>query len=73
MELFATIAHWEGDDKVTLYDKTQGPKSTQFTVSRTFGIPDKNVRVIAENVGGAFGSGLRSWANVPAACIAAKN
>lgn len=72
MELFATIAHWEGDDKVTLYDKTQGPKSTQFTVSRTFGIPDKNVRVIAENVGGAFGSGLRSWANVPAACIAAK-
>ena len=72
MELFATIAHWEGEDKVTLYDKTQGPKSTQFTVSRTFGIPDKNVRVIAENVGGAFGSGLRSWANVPAACIAAK-
>ena len=72
MELFATIAHWEGEDKVTLYDKTQGPKSTQFTVSRTFGIPDKNVKVIAENVGGAFGSALRSWANVPAACIAAK-
>jgi len=30
------------------------------------------VRVIAENVGGGFGSGLRSWSNVPAACIAAK-
>ena len=30
------------------------------------------VRVIAENVGGGFGSGLRSWANVPAAVIAAK-
>lgn len=72
MELFATIAHWEAEDKVTLYDKTQGPKSTQFTVSKTFGIPDKNVRVIAENIGGGFGSGLRSWANVPAACIAAK-
>ena len=72
MELFATIAYWETEDKVTLYDKTQGPKSTQFTVSRTFGISDKNVRVIAENVGGAFGSALRSWANVPAACIAAK-
>jgi len=72
MELFATIAYWETEDKVILYDKTQGPKSTQFTVSRTFGISDKNVRVIAENVGGAFGSALRSWANVPAACIAAK-
>ena len=72
MELFATIAHWEGEDKVTLYDKTQGPKSTQSTVARTFGLPDKNVRVIAENVGGGFGSGLRSWPHVAAACIAAK-
>ena len=72
MELFATIAYWEGDDKITLYDKTQGPKSTQSTVSRTFGLVDKNVRVIAENVGGGFGSGLRSWPHVAAACIAAK-
>jgi len=72
MELFATIAHWEGEDKITLYDKTQGPKSTQSTVAKTFGLPDKNVRVIAENVGGGFGSGLRSWQHVAAACIAAK-
>jgi len=72
MELFATIAYWEGDDKITLYDKTQGPKSTQSTVARTFGLVDKNVRVIAENVGGGFGSGLRSWPHVAAACIAAK-
>ena len=72
MELFATIAYWEGEDKLTLYDKTQGPKSTQSTMARTFGLVDKNVRVIAENVGGGFGSGLRSWPHVPAACIAAK-
>lgn len=72
MEMHATIAHWEAEDKITLYDKTQGPKSTQSTVARTFGLPEKNVRVIAENVGGGFGSGLRSWSNLPAACIAAK-
>ncbi|MCE2844990.1 MAG: xanthine dehydrogenase family protein molybdopterin-binding subunit [Sediminibacterium sp.] len=72
MEMHATIAYWEGEDKITLYDKTQGPKSTQSTVARTFGLQEKNVRVIAENVGGGFGSGLRSWANVPAACIASK-
>ena len=71
-ELQATIAYWEAEDKLLLYDKTQGPKSTQGTVARTFGLPEKNVRVIAENVGGAFGSSLRSWSNVPAACIAAK-
>ena len=72
MEMHATIAFWEGEDKVTLYDKTQGPKSTQSTIARTFGLLDKNVRVITENVGGGFGSGLRSWANVPAAVIASK-
>jgi xanthine dehydrogenase YagR molybdenum-binding subunit len=72
MELQATIAYWEAEDKLLLYDKTQGPKSTQGAVARTFGLPEKNVRVIAENVGGAFGSSLRSWSNVPAACIAAK-
>jgi len=72
MEMHATIAYWEGEDKITVYDKTQGPKSTQSTIARTFGLPEKNVRVIAENVGGGFGSGLRSWSNVPAACIAAK-
>ncbi len=72
MELQATIAYWEAEDKLLLYDKTQGPKSTQGLMARTFGLPEKNVRVIAENVGGAFGSSLRSWSNVPAACIAAK-
>jgi xanthine dehydrogenase YagR molybdenum-binding subunit len=72
MELHSTVAIWEGDDKLTVYDKNQGPRNTQVTLARTFGLPEKNVRVITENVGGAFGSGLRTWANTPAACIAAK-
>ncbi|NDF99630.1 MAG: xanthine dehydrogenase family protein molybdopterin-binding subunit, partial [Chitinophagia bacterium] len=72
MELQATIAVWEGDDKLTVYDKTQGPKSMQGTLARLFAIPDKNVRVIVNYVGGAFGNALRGWHNVPAACIAAK-
>ncbi len=72
MELHATIAVWEGDDKLTVYDKTQGPKSVQRDLAQNFGLDEKNVRVIAEYVGGAFGSALRSWPHVPAACIAAK-
>lgn len=72
MEMHATIAVWDGDDKLTVYDKTQGPKSTQAALAGNFGLDPKNVRVITEYVGGAFGSGLRSWPNVPAACIAAK-
>ncbi|MBC7873573.1 MAG: xanthine dehydrogenase family protein molybdopterin-binding subunit [Ferruginibacter sp.] len=72
MELHATIAVWEGDDKLTVYDKSQGPKNTQGELAKNFGLDEKNVRVITEYVGGAFGSALRSWPHVPAACIAAK-
>ena len=72
MEMHSSIAVWEGDDKLTVYDKTQNPKRTQSAIASAFGISDKNVRVITEFVGGAFGSGLRSWLNLPAACIAAK-
>ena len=72
MEMHSSIAVWDADDKLTVYDKTQGPKRTQSAIASAFGIAEKNVRVITEFVGGAFGSGLRSWLNLPAACIAAK-
>ena len=72
MELHASIAVWDGDDKLTVYDKSQGPKNVQRDLANNFGLDEKNVRVVTEYVGGAFGSGLRSWPHVPAACIAAK-
>jgi len=72
MELHATIAAWDGDDKLTVYDKSQGPKGTQRDLAKNFGLDEKNVRVVTEYVGGAFGSALRSWPHVPAAVIAAK-
>ncbi|MBL7744820.1 MAG: xanthine dehydrogenase family protein molybdopterin-binding subunit [Chitinophagaceae bacterium] len=72
IEMHATIAVWDGEDKLTVYDKSQGPKGTQSDLARNFGLEEKNVRVITEYVGGAFGSSLRSWPHVPAACIAAK-
>ena len=40
--MHANIAIWECDYKLTVYDKSQGPKSTQSTISRTFGVPEKN-------------------------------
>jgi xanthine dehydrogenase YagR molybdenum-binding subunit len=72
MEMHATIAVWDGDDKLTVYNKTQGPKGVQSNLAKNFNLDEKNVRVVAEYVGGAFGSALRSWPNVSAACIAAK-
>jgi len=72
MEMHATIAVWDATGKLTVYDKSQGPKAVQSALAKNFGLEEKNVRVITEYVGGAFGSALRSWPNVPAACIAAK-
>jgi xanthine dehydrogenase YagR molybdenum-binding subunit len=72
MELHATIAVWDGDDKLTVYDKSQGPKGVQSNLAKNFALDEKNVRVVTEYVGGAFGSALRSWPHVVAACIAAK-
>lgn len=72
MEMHATIAVWENDKKLTVYDKSQGPKYTQSHLAKMFGLEEANVKVITEFVGGAFGNALRSWPHVHAAVIAAK-
>ena len=72
MELQAITAHWEADDRLTIYDKVQGTKMTQKTFAKEWGIPEQNVKVIATFVGGAFGNGLHSWPHESAAIIAAK-
>ena len=72
MELHATIAIWEGDDKVTVYEKTQGVKSAQRSIMNAFKLKEENVRVYAPFVGGGFGSALRTWPHAIAALIGAK-
>ncbi|MCW3116210.1 MAG: xanthine dehydrogenase YagR molybdenum-binding subunit [Chitinophagaceae bacterium] len=72
MELHAIIAVWEAEDKITVYDKTQGPKDTQQSIMQAFNLPEKNVQVVTEYVGGAFGSALRTWPHEIAAMLAAK-
>ena len=72
MELQAITAHWEADDRLTIYDKVQGTKTTQKTFAKEWNIPEQNVKVIATFVGGAFGNGLHSWPHESAAIIAAK-
>ncbi|MCB9056699.1 MAG: xanthine dehydrogenase family protein molybdopterin-binding subunit [Chitinophagales bacterium] len=72
IEPHATVAVWEKNDKLVVYDKTQGPKSTQGDLALLFGLKRENIQVITEFVGGAFGCALRTWPHTPAACIAAK-
>ncbi len=72
MELHATVAHWEGPDNVTVWEKTQGPVSAQQSIAAAFKLEPKNVRVIAQYIGGGFGAALRTWPHAIAAVMAAK-
>ncbi|MEA1850626.1 xanthine dehydrogenase family protein molybdopterin-binding subunit [Chryseobacterium sp. MHB01] len=72
MEMHATIAHWTGNDSLRLYDKNQGVNNVQKTFAKLFELPEKNIEVFSEFVGGGFGSGLRVWPHVLASVMAAK-
>lgn len=71
MEPHATVAVWEGSDKLTLYDATQGVVLTGAIAAYFLGLEKDNVRVVAPFVGGGFGSkGL--WLHTLLVSMAAK-
>ncbi|OBB77082.1 xanthine dehydrogenase family protein molybdopterin-binding subunit [Mycobacterium sp. 852014-52144_SCH5372336] len=55
MEPHACIALWD-NDTLTLWDSTQGVHVVRKEMATTFGLDPEQVRVIAKNVGGGFGS-----------------
>jgi len=59
MEMFGSTCVYEGDGKLTIYDKTQGSQNAQGYVTSVFGLGSDDVRLVNHYVGGAFGSGLR--------------
>lgn len=71
MELYASTVTWNGDGKLTVYDKTQGVQNVQRYVCNIFNLKSEDVRVISPFVGGAFGSGLRPQYQVVLASLAA--
>ena len=71
MELFASTAIWDGDGKLTVYDKTQGVQNVQRYLCSVFGKKPDEVRVMSPFVGGAFGLGLRPQYQVVLAMLGA--
>jgi xanthine dehydrogenase YagR molybdenum-binding subunit len=71
MEPFAATAIWEGDGRITVFDKTQGPQNCRNFVAGVFEMPRDKVRVLSPYVGGGFGSGLRPQYELPLAVLAA--
>jgi xanthine dehydrogenase YagR molybdenum-binding subunit len=72
IEAHATIAVWQGSDRLTLYDANQGSHSISDDVAGAFGLEGDQVRVISPYVGGAFGSKNFTHAHVLLAALAAK-
>jgi carbon-monoxide dehydrogenase large subunit len=58
MEPRAVVSAWDGD-LVTLWSATQIPHVLRFALAAFFGIPEQDIRVIAPDVGGGFGSKLQ--------------
>jgi xanthine dehydrogenase YagR molybdenum-binding subunit len=71
MEPHATTAIWEGD-KLTVYDSTQYTFGVRKSLADGFDIPEENVRVICNFIGGAFGCKGNMWSHVPLAALAAR-
>lgn len=72
MEPHGLTVVWEGDDKITVYEKTQSLQATQQAVMQLFDLKEENVRVITKFVGGAFGSAFNTWPHSVAALIGAR-
>jgi xanthine dehydrogenase YagR molybdenum-binding subunit len=72
METYASTVMWEGDGKLTVYDKTQGVQNVQRYLCNVFDMKPDEVRVMSQFVGGAFGSGLRPQYQVVLAVLAAR-
>jgi xanthine dehydrogenase YagR molybdenum-binding subunit len=72
MEPHATVAMWEADDKLMLYDATQGVKGVQGVSSFFFNLKSENVKVLSPYVGGGFGCKGGQWAHILLTAMAAK-
>ncbi|GAB2495691.1 xanthine dehydrogenase family protein molybdopterin-binding subunit [Nocardiopsis aegyptia] len=71
LEPHAALARWDGGD-LLLYYSDQGPYTTAEMLAPLLGIPRERVRVVAEHIGGGFGSKFVPRALPVAAALAAR-
>jgi xanthine dehydrogenase YagR molybdenum-binding subunit len=72
MEPHASIAVWQGNDRLTVYDATQGIFGVRKKIASVFGLPPENVRVISHYVGGGFGCKGSPWSHISLCALAAR-
>ncbi|KQO54035.1 MULTISPECIES: xanthine dehydrogenase family protein molybdopterin-binding subunit [unclassified Methylobacterium] len=72
MEPHASTVVWEGDGRITVYDKIQGVSNSQGYIAGVFGMDKDKVRVLNPYLGGGFGLGLRPQYQLFLAVMAAR-
>ncbi len=71
MEMHASTVIWEGDGRLTIYDKTQGAQNSRMYLAHALKLRKHDVRILCPYVGGAFGSALRPGYQLMLAAMAA--
>ncbi len=72
IEPHATVAWWDEDGALTVYDTTQSVFRCKQALAQVFGIDGSKVRTIAAYVGGGFGGKAGLWSHTPLCAAAAK-
>jgi 4-hydroxybenzoyl-CoA reductase alpha subunit len=55
MENYATVAHWDLNNKLTVWSSTQVPHYLHREMAKVFDLPKAHIRIVAPPVGGGFG------------------
>src|SRR5438067_1015981 len=72
MEPHATLAVWDADGTLTLYETTQHIFGTKELVSIVLGRPAEKINVVSQFLGGGFGGKAYVWPHTLLAALAAK-
>jgi xanthine dehydrogenase YagR molybdenum-binding subunit len=72
IEPHATIAAWDDDGALTVFDSTQFVSGYQHVLATMFDLAPEKVRVICPFAGGAFGGKWAIWNHTPLCAAAAK-
>jgi xanthine dehydrogenase YagR molybdenum-binding subunit len=73
MEPHATIAVFDGPDRLTLYDASQGIFGDRKRIADLLGLQPENVRVVSRFLGGGFGSKGPTWSHSVLCAMAARH
>ncbi|KMS88853.1 xanthine dehydrogenase [Streptomyces regensis] len=72
MEPHTSTAHWDGD-RLTAYTSSQGGTTVRSVLAQLFRLPEERITVVAEHVGGGFGSKGTPRPDVVLAALAARH